>query len=295
MCILWPLRCLLGGEMVNREGVLPTAPLYFVLSGVRFKLRESLPAWIGPIQESLHEAGYPHLSRVRQSAGNGGMELAIDPEDFDPAHPGAAFLFSSNDRTSSIQIHKSGLTVFSKSYMRFDQFVSGLSSAVEAILSSSKYLEIETIGIRYLDFIRPRDGEQLSEYVSGGLLPFQPSWEGWDGRVLTGAHMSSYKIGDDRLSVRLLGEGNPVVPPDLAMAFLSSLNLAEGLNSDPIPMIGNEQGTLDIDAFRDGFLLHAGEVKQVEDEVRRLHDVANKFFRKVCSDHAFSRWNEESQ
>lgn len=281
--------------MVNREGVLREAPLYFVLSGIRFKLRESLPAWIGPIQESLHGAGFPHMNRVRQTSAVGGLELAIDPDDFDPAHPGAAFLFSSEDRSTSIQIHKAGMTVFSRSYLRFEQFVASVSSAVDAILSSAKYLEIETIGIRYLDFIRPKDGERLAQYIDAGLLPFQPVWSGWNGSVTSGVSITNYIVDGDRLTVRFAGAGHPVVPPDLAMAYLSNLSLAEDSAMDPISMIGGEEGTLDIDAFRDGFLLHAGEVKQVEDEVRRLHVLANSFFRKVCSDHAFSSWSKESR
>lgn len=278
--------------MVNREGILRFAPLYFVLSGMRFKLRESLPSWIGPIQERLYGT-FPHLSRVRQSLTADGLELVIDPPDFDPAHPGAAFLFSNKDRTTSIQIHKAGLVVFTKSYLHFDQFLESLSSAVDAILASAGFLEIETIGVRYLDFIRPKDGERLDQYVDAGLLPFRPNWESWDGQIVTGSSMNSYKIEDDTLTIRFVGQGHPVVPDDMAPAYLSNMDPL-GVSGNPIPLIGSQEGTLDIDAVRHGFLLQAGDVRQVEEEVRRLHARANSYFRRVCTEHAFVRWNEES-
>lgn len=278
--------------MVNRDGVLPSAPLYFVLCGVRFRLRESVPAWIGTIQERLYEVGFTRLNRVRQGPISNVVELAIDPEDFDQAHPGAAYLFSREDRGVSIQIHKAGLTVFSRSYVHYTDFAADVSAAVEAILANARYLEVETMGIRYLDFIRPQDGESLSQYVAQGLLPFEPHWDDWQGSVMTGTSVNRYRIGNDQLVVRFVGAGHPVVPQDLVMAHLSSFRVAE------IPveqeMIGQQQGTLDIDAVRIGGVFKAERAEQVEIEIRRLHGLANGFFRRVCTDHAFSRWNQES-
>jgi uncharacterized protein (TIGR04255 family) len=279
--------------MVNREGVLSSAPLYLVLCGVRFRLRESLPAWIGDIQERLYTAGFTRLSRVRQSQAPGGFELAIDPVDFDQAQAGAAYLFSREDRGVSIQIHKAGLTVFSRSYSHFQEFAVDVSSAVDAILASAKHLEVETIGIRYLDFIRPKNGELLSQYISQGLLPFEPDWSDWNGSVMTGTNVNTYSVDNDQLVVRCVGAGHPVVPPDLAMAYVTSFSVAD-IPSEMIPTIEPQQGTLDIDAVRVGSVLKADRAEQIVNEVRRLHGLANDFFRSVCTEHAFSRWNEES-
>lgn len=278
--------------MVNRDGVLPSAPLHFVLCGIRFRLRESLPAWIGTIQERLYDTGFTRLNRVRQGQVSNVVELAVDPEDFDQAQPGTAYLFSREDRGVSIQIHKAGLTVFSRSYLHYTDFAADVSSAIEAILANAKYLEVETIGIRYLDFIRPKDGESLSQYVSQGLLPFEPDWSDWQGSVMTGTSVNRYRVGDDQLVVRFVGTGHPVVPQDLAMAYMSSFRVAE--IPGQLDMIGDQQGTLDIDAVRAGDLFKAERSEQVESEIRRLHGLANGFFRRVCTDHAFSKWNEES-
>lgn len=278
--------------MVNRDGVLSSAPLHLVLCGVRFRLRESLPAWIGDIQERLYSARFTRLSRIRQTQSLGGFELAIDLPDFDHTNPGAAYLFSTEDGSVSIQIHKAGFTVFSRSYLHFTEFAADVSSAVDAILASAKHLEVESIGIRYLDFIQPKNGELLSQYISRGLLPFAPDWSDWSGGVITGTSMNSYKVDEDQLVVKCVGAGHPVVPSDLAMAYVTSFGVVD-VSSGAIPTIEPQQGTLDIDAVRVGSVLKAERAEQIENEVRRLHRLANDFFRRVCTDHAFSRWNEE--
>lgn len=278
--------------MVNREGVLATAPLHFVLAGVRFKLRESMHSWIGPIQERLYD-NFPHFRRVRHSLAPGGLELNIDPPDFDPAHSGAAFLFSDSTRRTAVQIHKSGVAVFTKDYVKFAGFLESVSVAFEALLASAEFLEVETIGIRYLDFIRPKDGERLDLYLDRSLLPFQPSWPDWAGKVAGGLSLNNYTIGDDNLNVRVTGRGYPVVPDDLALAYISSLDVSN-FPGDPIGRIGDQQATLDMDAVKNQ-LVKVKRLDQITLELDRLHSHANAYFRNACTDHAFSVWNQEAR
>lgn len=252
-----------------------------------------MPTWIGSIQENLY-ARFPQMRRLRQVHKNSGMELAVDPPDFDPTQPGTAFLFSNKDRQTSVQIHKGGVVVFTTNYLHFKEFLDDVTAALSAVLASSEFLEVETVGVRYLDFIQPKSGDKLNQYIDSRLLPFQPEWDGWAGAVHSGTSLNHYVCGDDRLSVRFTGPGYPVIPEDVALAYLANIDPEDAEDGmSPISMIEDGQGSLDIDASVHELDRRITNASDLEMDVTRLHSLANTYFRKICTAHAFSRWNED--
>lgn len=279
--------------MVDRAGVLKNAPLVFVVCGVRFRARESIPTWIGSIQERVYER-FPLMSKVQLKGGAEGVEIAIDPTDFDENQGGATFVFMSEDRSRAFQLWKGGMALQSKQYRHFDDFCADFQCALDALLGLAQHLDLEVAGIRYVDHVRPaRAGETLSEYVDASLLPYQPTWTGFEG-VLTGGESNHiYALGDANLRVKLTtGASTYVITDDLLPAYISTVKPSPGAEA-PVPCLEADEGSLDIEAFRSNIGLKVSDSADVAGLIRRMHEICNDYFRNICTDKAFEFWKEE--
>ena len=272
--------------MVDKSGVLDDAPLVFVLAAIRVLPLESLPKWIPEIQEGLRDE-LPVFSKMRQAQTPQGLEVSIDHPDFSPDQPGSAWLFSNPERTLTVQLSRVSLVVHSISYDRFSNFAASLQLALDSLVSQARRLNIEMVGIRYVDHIRPADGRSLEDYVPKELLPYK--WKS-PATVIGGMSVNSYSLGDARLQVNLrTGAGNPVIPEDLLPAYMSGKEVAQ-LDTSSIQRLDGNSGTLDMDASRQNMGGKQMDVSELVKLVDELHVVANSFFRNVCTDVAFDDW-----
>lgn len=276
--------------MVDRAGVLKYPPLLYVYAGIRFRQRESVPKWASDIQERLY-ARFPVLIRAAYKVGSKGVEIAIDPSDFNADEPGSVFIFTTDDRHMSVQLSKDGLSVSTRKYVHFDDFSAVFSEVLVALLSNAQSLDLEAVGIRYIDWIRPKEGATISDYVDYHLLPFLPAkqrWDGWNGVLRGGTTRQRYLVDEKFLQVRFTSGANSyVINDDLIPAYISS---SDGdASGDPVPRLGMEDGALDIDAFE----VLSVAIKDAHDVCSRLNDlhvIANDYFRRVCTDVAFEHW-----
>ncbi len=279
--------------MVDRAGVLKNAPLVFVVCGVRFRARESVPTWIGSIQERVYDR-FPLMSKVQLKAGAEGIEIAIDPADFDESQSSASFVFMSEDRSRAFQLWKGGLALQAKEYRHFDDFCADFQCALDALLGLAQHLDLEAAGIRYVDHIRPaRAEEKLSQYVNASLLPFQPAWNGFEGVLTGGSSNHLYALGDATLRVKLTtGASSYVIADDLLSAYIATVKPSPGTEA-PVPCLNDNEGSLDIDAFRSKIGLKVSNSAEVTGYIRRMHEICNDYFRNICTDKAFEFWKEE--
>ncbi|WP_313271366.1 TIGR04255 family protein [Stenotrophomonas sp.] len=278
--------------MVDRAGVLGNAPLVFVVCGVTFRSRESMPAWIGAIQERVYQR-FPVLARVHQRSGPGGIEISVDPAEFDDSQVGSSFVFMSEDRSRGFQLWKGGVVLQSKAYGKFNDFCDDLQCVLDALLASAQHLDVETFGIRYVDHIRPEfSDDDLSQYISKELLPYTPAWSSFPGELQGGSSRQVYSVGDAGLHVRVVtGASAYVIADDLLAAYIATVTPSESEES-PVPRLRFNEGVLDIDAFKSGLDWKIEGSTKVAAEVRVLHDLCNDYFRNICSDKAFIFWKE---
>lgn len=271
---------------------LANAPLVFVIAGVRFESLEALPNWVPAIQDELRK-WFPSFKRVRQTASASGFEMAVDPQDFDPAYVGSAWVFSTSDHKAVITLFKTGLVLHTTDYSVFANFAEALKRAVTALLRAADgVVNITQLGIRYIDHIQSQHGMDVGKFIVSGLMPAEVSSR---LAVKNSSSFASYveENTGTTLNVRFnIGEGGPVIPQDLLPPYmLSSMPVSPQDGMFQFPMLASREGSLDLDALNasvNGRVISADELVA---EVDRLHRVANDYFYSVITPEARKAWS----
>lgn len=273
--------------MAIREGQLKHQPLFYVLASIRFQPWMKLHDRIPEIQDLLRER-FPVFDQIALASGPGpGMFNPFQQNE--PPKPNR-WGFHSNDRRIGCQISMDQIVVHATHYEGFSGFSEQVRFVVDAYVSIAKRMDVNVIGIRYLDRISPKSGERMSDYMPKELLPFQD--EGNSYSLLAGHTQSSYKTQDGVLQARFwTGSGMMAVPDDLVPLFMLTQDLSQ--NMPTLPQLQEGDGILDTDSIWQSPVPPQMTSENVIEKLRDLHRHANGFFRKVCSDHAFSVWQGE--
>lgn len=272
---------------------LANAPLVLAIAAVRFESLEALPGWIPLIQERVRKA-LPSFRRMRQTLSSKGIEVAIDPTDFDPESPGSYWLFSTTGHKTVVTLHKGGIVLHTIDYKVFRDFASVLSTALDALMSSAEVLNINQVGMRYVDHIQPQHGMDIQKFIVNSLMPRKSL----SNLIVQNASSSAtYCSASDTpnatLNVRFtIGAGEPVIPLDLAVAYAVC---TEGHSSQETyfypPVLDDVAGVLDMDAGDDSLSGQAMSTAEIIDVVDRLHRVANDYFDAVITQEARRAWS----
>ena len=147
--------------------VYTNAPLVYVTCEIRFPLVPRLTA-----DDTLNRL-------VEQFAGllplpaTGTVEWA--DEDTDDGDETQRFLrFSNRDRTSSVVLTRTSLSIETTSYSEWPEFRSLVMHAIDVVASDARVAGIERVGLRYIDEIRVpgpiTDASQWSDWVAADVL-----------------------------------------------------------------------------------------------------------------------------
>jgi uncharacterized protein (TIGR04255 family) len=145
------------------------APVYYVLTQVRFNAVLTLEQYVPAIQERMRKAGYTDYERVVLAAIN--MNPAFGQGQGLPAiQQQTQFQFLNADRTAGFILEQSGISYQTTEYDTFETFsrafIDGLSIVHE--VASLEYSE--RVGIRFLDAVWPSSGESLEQYLTPTIL-----------------------------------------------------------------------------------------------------------------------------
>ena len=270
--------------------MLPNQPLFYVLTSIRFQPWLLLPMKIAEIQDVLRER-FPIVSPIIVEHQHQRSELGTAESDANSRRP-VAWAFHRADRKIGCQISANSIMVHAREYERFEAFAETVAFVVNAVEAAAKHLDVNSVGIRYLDLISPRGGETLSKYVPLEFIPY-PAHE--TEFTPTGGHsQSSYKTPDGILQARFWsGEQFLSVPDDLVPSFMLTQDWTK-LSSHPIASLRPEEGILDTDSiWNTSEPVRMGSDMIVE-KLSVLHAHTNSFFRSVCSEHAFRVWQGEN-
>lgn len=274
--------------MTNRSGVLLKKPLFYVLTSIRFQPWLLLPKRIAEIQDLLRER-FPIVSQIIVEQWAQRNDGGTDPDA--TARRPVAWTFHQADRRIGCQISVDSIMVHALEYERFDAFAEIVAFVVNAVESSAKHLDVNSIGIRYLDMVSPRAGETLSEYVPQQFVPYA---EVNTDFIPSGGHsQSTYKTAEGILQARFWsGEQFLSVPDDLVPSFMLTQDWTK-LSDNPIPSLGPQQGILDTDSIWNSSEPVRMNSEKIVRKLEVLHAHSNSFFRSVCSEHAFRVWQGE--
>ena len=193
-------------------------PLALVLGQIRFSPIRQMDRYIPEIQEAFRQYGFPveRAGKVQQidiGASAGVPVQVIEQQRWE---------YRTRDETWSVLVTQDGVVLQTTDYERFESFADRLAYAAQTVLATTEHERlgvVQRVGLRYVDVVQPREGEDFRTYL-------RPGFHGAaDAVFLHGTHRLRVEstgmtlLGDDvtgRMIVRVVQnyQGRSL-PPDL--------------------------------------------------------------------------------
>ena len=161
MCMVEPLK------RKSRYVPLSNQPLVLVLCQVRFSTVQ-VDKYIPVIQEEFRRGGFPieRAGTVQQlifGPGGGAPVQVVEQQRWE---------YRTRDETWSILVMPDSVVLQTTAYDRFERFAEKLLQAVQTVLATTEHDQLGVIhraGLRYVDAVRPRAGEDFRYYLRPGF------------------------------------------------------------------------------------------------------------------------------
>lgn len=255
-------------------GKMKNAPIYFAIEQVRFNPILSLETYLPDIQEKFRKAGYPGFKKAFAMAFN---MATIAEGDANP-EKASRYVFSNLNESAGFILEQNALSFQTTDYDTYNTFSSELFQGLEFLHQVVNLSFFERVGIRFLDVVKPLDGETIPQYLIPEVLGLYGRLEG-DTVHSFSESMNRIKIGS--LISRIILQDAPLrLPPDLHPI---------GLQVAPrFAKINGTHAVIDTDAFYD--TREAFNINVIKNHLEILHDEITKIFRIVATEYALNIW-----
>jgi uncharacterized protein (TIGR04255 family) len=260
---------------------LKNAPVYFTLAQVRFNPILSLETYINGLQESLRKEGFPDFKKnmlatfnVVAAAAAGQMAT---PQLSAPQSE-AQYVFTNIDGTTGFVLGQNYLSFQATEYDVFETFSASLLKVLELLHRAVGLSYFERIGVRYLDLVFPRAGEELGLYVL-------PEVMGLSGKA---SGTLIYSFSETRAQTKTGSIVARVIIQDGGVGFPPDLNPLGMQVAERFRKLQGRHATLDTDAFsetREPF-----DLANVQQRLNDLHTEVVTVFRGTVTPHALDVW-----
>ena len=152
-------------ERTCRYVPLSKQPLVLVLCQVRFSPVRRMADYIPAIQEEFRRRGYP-IERAGKI-----QQLTISPAGWQAGEQ-ERWEYQTKDEAWSVLVLQDSVVLQTTGYQRFEEFADQLHRAVGTILTKTEHDKlglVERVGLRYVDLIQPRPGEDYRHYLRPGF------------------------------------------------------------------------------------------------------------------------------
>ncbi|WP_232111470.1 TIGR04255 family protein [Pseudomonas guariconensis] len=269
------------------------APVYFTIGQVRHNPLLSLKTYLPAIQERMRKAGYPDFKSTSQmqfafNAVTGGDE-ALPPQ---PAiQQSEHYTFSNVDGTQGFLLDASSISFRCTEYDTFEVFYAELERGLDILATAVDGLAyFERLGLRYLDAVVPREGENLHDYLAQEVWG-TPASLGKQNIVEFQGHPLKYNHSFAESAAMIPNIGQVV---SRVVVQNSELRFPPDLTPDPLKIgkrflgLSCEHATVDVDAsFAERRNYDSNEIK---DRFHHLHDLVGLFFNATVTDFARNAW-----
>ena len=256
---------------------LKSPPVYFTLVQVRYNELLNLPDYLPTVQERFRKLGYPAFSK------NIAYTLHMSLQDGQPVpqpQQREQYTFGNIEQTHSFVLNTDALTFQSTNYGTFEAFSNSFLSGL-SLLDGAVGLDFtDRVGLRYLDYIEPKAGESLGDYLVNEALGL--------GGSLGGTALHSYAetlraIDDSRLLARVvIQDDGSLFPPDLMPVHL--------VVDQRFTKSQGQHAILDTDAFFAGRELFS--LDELRSRLVGLHAIVSESFKSMTTDYARSVWDK---
>jgi uncharacterized protein (TIGR04255 family) len=253
---------------------LKSSPLVYVLAQIVISPILSMQDYIPAIQEKLRHKGYIKYKHVPI------QEIVLAPHV--QMTTTDRWFFSDKKEQEAVIISPQFIVFETSSYDVFDTFVESLKEVFTVLQDIIKVSLAERVGLRYVNVIRPTEGQELKDYLQPGLLGI--SSEKLD------ATKSLYRFETNSLTLagqlvlRLYQSDNgSYLPPDISLDNVK-------------PTLKVEQGEIVTILDIDNFSLQQCDFEP-DDLVKilwELHNYSDKAFKAAVTPDALKFWGAEN-
>ena len=269
--------------MSDALGSLPNAPLAFVLAQIRLLLPSSFNK--SAVSQAMHEALFTQYPRKHEIAS---QRLVIEADGSPVVQSGdVMYSLASLDHKEEVLISPLFVSLQATSYVNYKTFSERLQLIVEAMFANFGPLAVQQVGLRYIDFVYPKQGEQLTDY-----LPAAASFVGLPNKVEeTCLRAADVVMSGARAVIRITqGKGKAALPADLGQIL--TLTPSPIMLRDPGPIA---TAVLDVDGFTSDNMQRATGPQEVMEIFANLHDnVTAPIFKQLVTERALRHWKEQS-
>lgn len=144
------------------------APVYYALAQAHFNPVAAMSKYVDQIQDRLRREGYPLFEpqQVTHLVVPGpGQAQQAEPQ-ITQVHQ---WLIIRSDRTAGFILAPSAITYHTTNYDTHNEFIPELLRGLVAVHEVATLDHVSRLGLRYLDAVLPRAGENVEQYLVGGL------------------------------------------------------------------------------------------------------------------------------
>lgn len=261
-------------------GAWKKAPLAYVLAEVRTEQIADLKEYKATLASTFRKE-YP-IQRMLQSArfvatSNGLQHVEPDDEN--------AWEYATPDNHTGVIVRPNGLVLHATKYQTSENFLRRLHDVVAVMADIVPNVFVNRFGLRYVDFILPRKGEQPEQYIDQRLCPMLDLARG--SGPITAMSLAVYPMDPGKLTIRYVrSSGKPGLPPDLAtFALEKSARMQEGLDDS-----GQATAIIDTDRIVEFSTRAELEPSFVVSKFKSMHADVSSSFKKIITDHARVAW-----
>lgn len=238
--------------------------------------------YIPAIQEQLRRDGYPleREGRIQQLVLGADDRLQLSEEQ--------RWEYRSKDRRWSVLVTEDSVILQTTSYDRFEHFAEALRRAVQTVLSVTENDHlgaIERLGLRYVDVIQPRSGEDFRAYLRPGLHGVTDDVFAPHSHRLNIENAGATEVAgmQGTMAIRVMqNDQGLLMPPDL---------IAGAPLHDPPERPGKLITLVDMDHYIEGLFAPSSMVDWVINSSYALHDqLIETFHNHVVTPEAIEIW-----
>ena len=255
------------------------APLAYALAEIRTErladIRGYQPRLAGRFRDEYPVQREMQAARLVMTGKNLLVEGDQDP----------AWEFATPDNRLAVVLRPTGLILHTTAYQDSRTFLAQLDRAISMFAEEVPSVFVNRLGLRYIDFILPRDGEEPEAYVDPRLNPDLGLSDA--GQGVTATSLAIYRTANgELLSLRYVrARGRPELPPNLGNLSLSPSQLMTEDVQEAKPT-----ALLDIDCNRPYAPVERLDPPKTQAQLTRMYEVVFDAFWKAITPHARTVW-----
>lgn len=255
------------------------APVYFTLVQARFNAILALDSYVSKIQDQLRVQGFPDTQKGVLATFN--LNVGTPSEASPPQVPVSQvtrYTFGNMDKTAGFILDQGSLSFQTTNYDTFEIFSKTFLNGLKIVHEAVNLGYTDRIGVRYLDAVYPKEGEDLSEYLNEAVLGL---YRRLDGDLMHAFSETLVRNGNVNVIARTIVQSGPIgFPPDLQPVGV--------LIAERFRMLNGRHAILDTDGshdHRDTF-----DLRRIETHLSTVHLAVIKAFKATVTQRALQAW-----